>query len=83
MVGIASDGSLNDYGSEVGLIKYKGIYIPPRHYSACEPLPDEWLENIPNVVRYNREMDLLISNRFFEQSEEKQKLSLKLFARQM
>ena len=42
------------------------MYIPPGHYSACQPLFKEWITLLPNPKQYEREMKLLIKHNAFD-----------------
>lgn len=60
MVGI--DGSVAEPIdiSAFSMTYYNGIYLPPKDYRACEPLLDEWIENIPNIKNYNQSLNTMI-----------------------
>ena len=32
-------------------------------------MPDEWIENLPNVKRYNKEMKVLVKNEVFSSDQ--------------
>ena len=53
MVGISLDIPSDVHCANTPLDYYKGVYIPQRDYRSCQALPDEWIENLPNIKRYN------------------------------
>ena len=48
---------------------YNGLHIPPRYYSACSPLPDDWIHLIPNPNQYNKDIKLLIKHQVFDKAD--------------
>ena len=53
MIGIV-EGNLENV-SNIKLKAHKGIFIPPEDYTYAEPMPEEWLEMLPNLKEYARE----------------------------
>jgi hypothetical protein len=60
MIGIEMDVADAINTSGIKLLSYKGIYLPPRDYMSCQPLIEEWEPRIPNIHKYNSELDALI-----------------------
>ena len=54
MIGIV-EGNLENV-SNIKLKAHKGIFIPPEDYTYAEPMPEEWLEMLPNLNAYSREI---------------------------
>lgn len=52
--GLAKDVSM------IKLQAYDEIFIPPVNYVNCEPVPEEWLDILPDISEYNKE----IANKF-------------------
>ena len=48
---------------------HDGLYVPPWHYSACSPLPDDWIEMIPNPKQYDWEIKLFIKHKVFDNAD--------------
>lgn len=46
----------------IQLTSYKGLHLPPRDYMSCQPLSEEWEPRIPNLHKYNHELDLLLAH---------------------
>ena len=41
----------------VPLKYFDGLLVPPDSYYACEKLPDEWVQMIPNIIEYNSQLE--------------------------
>jgi hypothetical protein len=54
MIGIV-EGALENV-SNIKLKAHKGIFVPPEDYTYCEPIPEEWLEILPDLVEYKRSL---------------------------
>jgi hypothetical protein len=54
MVGIVEGGLENV--SNIKLKAHRGIFVPPEDYTYCEPLPEEWLDILPNLNDYRRNL---------------------------
>ena len=52
-IGIAQDFPDPVEVKNIPLVYHKGVFVPPPEFRSSQPLPDEWLENIPNVKRYD------------------------------
>ena len=48
-----------------------GLYMPPVEYCACDGLPDEWMDLIPNIKDTNSKMQSKILEFLSKQSPEK------------
>jgi len=66
MVGLEKDQEDSIDVHNLPLKYHKGLYLAPKNYTSCQPLPQEWLQHIPNVKKYNREISTLVNKGIFE-----------------
>lgn len=36
--------------SRVNLTYYSDLYLPPKDYSSCDPIPPEWMDAVPRRI---------------------------------
>jgi len=69
MVGLEKDQEDSIDVHNLPLQYHKGIYLAPKNYTSCQPLPAEWLSHIPNIKKYNKEINSLVKRGVFEDKE--------------
>lgn len=55
MVGISGTEQKIDT-DRVNLEPRDGVYVPVGEFVACDPMPEEWLESLPNVIEGTRKL---------------------------
>jgi hypothetical protein len=50
MIGVVEGAKENV--SNIKLKAHKGIFCPPEDYTYCEPIPQEWIEMLPDLNEY-------------------------------
>lgn len=49
--------------SRVALNYYNHIYIPPKEYCSCDPIPEEWIDAIPRKLEGEEKLQKCIKQK--------------------